>query len=112
MHLANKSKSRKSVRFRMKNAKHLLSVISVIITCGIVPILGASTAQADAANCKAYLQSKGYIVGKKVTIYCGKTDTGTISESQCTAGLIGLGVSGSHAVEACDRATWGSPGKP
>ncbi|MER6014199.1 hypothetical protein [Streptomyces bluensis] len=68
-----------------------------------VPLLTAGPAQATAKDCMQYLESRGYVVGPKVTAICTKTEADG-SVKACVTSLVGLGVSSAHAVTACEAA--------
>ncbi|MCX4851960.1 hypothetical protein [Streptomyces sp. NBC_00893] len=73
---------------------------------GFLPVVAAGPAQATSSQCTSYLSTKGYEVGDKTKNICKKAaDDGSAGAYQaCGRSLLALGVTSSHAREACRRA--------
>lgn len=85
-----------------KSLKRILSSTAVVGLVSASLIAMASPAQASAADCRTYLSSLGYSVGEGVIHACQwGTNNNSTYQGLCRAELIVLGVSSSHASNAC-----------
>lgn len=85
--------------------KRVLATVAVVVAAGITPLITASSASADAAQCSGIVKHYGYVVGPKVVGACSnrKLITGSVNPF-CLYGLMKAGVSDSVAYTACDWA--------
>lgn len=88
--------------------KRILATVGVVVAAGVVPLITASSASANVAQCTGIVHDYGYAVGAKVTTACtyGKLHTGlgTTPNPLCVSKLIQVGVSDSVSKLACSWA--------
>lgn len=87
--------------------RQLALTFGALVAGAAIAMAVAAPAQADAASCKQYLQDKGYSVGTGVTTACTTAQNGGAVKgyAACKEYLLKLGVTTSHAHEACLRGT-------
>ncbi|WP_157878016.1 hypothetical protein [Streptomyces torulosus] len=84
-------------------ARRFLAVLSVVAAAGVMPVVTAGTAHADAFDCVEYLKGKGYRVGPVVTSACGYHSVIGFNPV-CIVKLQDVGVAAGHANRACTLA--------
>ncbi|MFF7259751.1 hypothetical protein ACFZCL_05570 [Streptomyces sp. NPDC008159] len=91
-------------------ARRFLAALSVLAAAAVVPVVAAGTAHASTARCVNYLGNHGYAIGPRVGAACAfgalnpPIGDSKIPNPNCYSRLIGLGVTQTHALEACIRA--------
>lgn len=87
-----------------------MTVLSVVAAAGVLPVITAGGAHASTARCVNYLGGKGYAIGPRVGAACAfaaltaPIGNSKIANPNCYSRLVGLGVTSTHALEACIRA--------
>ncbi|MFE1915183.1 hypothetical protein [Streptomyces anandii] len=85
--------------------KRVLATVGVVVAAGVTPLITASSASANTAQCSGIVKHYGYIVGPKVVGACSNPKLITGSPNPyCVYGLMQAGVSDSVAYKACDWA--------
>jgi hypothetical protein len=90
-----------------RSIRRIAAATGVLVAGAALPLVVTAPAQADTADCTAYLSSKGYVVRKKVLTVCQEWAEGPGGANPplpCMRPLERLGVKASHAEEACNRA--------
>lgn len=90
---------------KLLKTKRSLAAVGLVVAGTAVPLMTAAPAQATAAQCTSYLQSKGYLVGARIKHGCEIGDGSTgLDVAACKGYLAAIGVRSEHTGEACRRA--------
>ncbi|MBW5480679.1 hypothetical protein [Streptomyces bambusae] len=84
--------------------KRTLGVLAATFAAAALPLVAASPASADAADCLQYLSNVGYQVGPRTNAACDR-GAGGIANVFCEPSMISIGVKWEHASEACYQAS-------